>query len=308
MQHLFLAIGLVTLGLTAGLPRAAAQALQPTPQAAPSADKWWWDEAWWREGRIEVPQNHAVTVHQIAYRSGDIEVPAYVFRPKDDKRYPAVLFQHGRRGLDELVRLHARRLAARGFIVLAPDIWTARFIDPYPIEHDYAVENDVDAGVDALLALPDVSTDKACFYSHTRGGYMTLKVAVTKGRQEKDVVCYVSYYPHMQDPNAPEPMQVYQYAPEADDLRIPALIFIGEKEQYHRRRSIETAVRSMKDLGRPVRLVIYPGVGRGFDFRPKYMRTLADHLASQDALQRAARFMRKHLAPHAKPSAAQARK
>ncbi|MEJ2212801.1 MAG: dienelactone hydrolase family protein, partial [Gammaproteobacteria bacterium] len=115
------------------------------------------------------------------------------------------------------------------------------------------------------------------------------------GRQDNSVACYVSYYPHMQDPNAPEPMQVYRYAPEADKLVIPALIFIGDEEQYQRRRSIEMAVKSMKENNLPVTLFIYPGVGRGFDFRPEHVRTFADDLASKDAIQRAASFMRKNL-------------
>ncbi|MET0005942.1 MAG: dienelactone hydrolase family protein [Candidatus Thiodiazotropha sp.] len=99
----------------------------------------------------------------------------------------------------------------------------------------------------------------------------------------------------MQDPNAPEPMQVYRYAKEADDLVIPALIFIGEKEQYQRRRSIETAVKSMQANNRPVELFIYPGVGRGFDFRPENIRTFADDLAAKDAIQRAADFISHYL-------------
>jgi glyoxylase-like metal-dependent hydrolase (beta-lactamase superfamily II) len=51
----------------------------------------------------------------------------------------------------------------------------------------------------------------------------------------------------------------------------------------------------MQDKGRDARLVIYPGVGRGFDFRAENIRTFADDLASKDAIQRAAKFMRKHL-------------
>jgi carboxymethylenebutenolidase len=127
-----------------------------------------------------------------------------------------------------------------------------------------------------------------------------LKAAVTKGRQGRDAACYASWYPHLQDPNAPEAMQVYRYAPEMDQLTIPTLVFIGDREQYQRRRSIETAVQSLAEKGRPVRLVVYPGVGRGFDFRPPNVRSFADDLASKDAMQRLAVFLQTHLEPHAK--------
>lgn len=258
-------------------------------------NSWWWNEQWWQEGQIPVPTNHKVKTSWIEYKSGDNSIPAMVARPADNKKYPAVLFQHGRRGLDNLIQNHVKRLAARGFVVVAADIYSGRFVEKLPIAHDYSLEDDVNRAVDVLLARKDISSRKACIYSHTRGGYYSLKVAVTKQRQGKDLACYVSYYPHMQDPNAPEPEQVYRYAKEVDDLRIPTLIFIGENEQYQRRRSIETAVKSLKDLGRPVQLIVYPGVGRGFDFRPENIRTLADDMASQDAIQRAARFIRKNL-------------
>ena len=256
----------------------------------------WWDNAWWNDSQIEVPENHAVATEWSSYMSGDTNVPALVARPDDDKTYPAVLFVHGRRGLDDRVQRHVRRLAARGFVVLAPDVYGAHFIGTHPVEHDYALEADFDAAVDVLLARNDISTRRACLYSHTRGGYYSLKVATTFGRQRTDIACYVSYYPHLQDPNAPEPMQVYGYANEIDLLTLPTLVFIGDEEQYQRRRVIETSIKVMRDAGRDAQLVIYPGVGRGFDFRPETVRTFADDLASKDAVQRAARFMRAQLA------------
>jgi carboxymethylenebutenolidase len=258
-------------------------------------NSWWWSDAWWNEGQIAVPSNYAVETQWINYQSGDTEVPAMVVRPKQQGRFPAVLFQHGRRGLDDLVQRHAKRLAARGFVVLAPDIYTAHFIGTHPIEHDYELEKDVNKAVDVLLARQDISTSKACLYSHTRGGYYTLKVAATFKRQNKEIACYVSYYPHLQDPNAPEPSQVYGYAPEIDQLTIPVLVFIGEDDQYQRLRVVQTSIEVLREKGTEARLIIYPGVGRGFDFRPEHVRTFADDLASKDALQRAAVFMNEHL-------------
>ena len=73
-----------------------------------------------------------------------------------------------------------------------------------------------------------------------------MKVATKFKRQENDVACYVTFYPHWQNPNAPEPMQVYRYEKDIDNFNIPVMVFIGEYEQYQRRRSIETAVGFMK--------------------------------------------------------------
>ena len=297
MKRLFLTL------LAALAPLAVAVAASPGYQpmenpAGPSS--WWWDDAWWSEGRIPVPSNHAVEVRWIEYANGDTTVPAMIARPADRTTYPAVLYQHGRRGLDELIQTQVKRLAARGFVVLAPDVFSGRFIEKLPIEHDYAVETDTAAGVDVLLALPDVSTTQACAASHTRGGYLTLKAATTHGKQNNGIACYLSWYPHLQDPNAAEPMQVYRYAPEVDQLEIPVLIFIGDEEQYQRRRSIETAVQSLQATGKDTRLVIYPGAGRGFDFRPPHVRTLADDLASQHSLMQAQDFIHTHLDGYAK--------
>lgn len=278
---------------------AVGRALEAPVNTRSIAQKWWWNESWYEGGVLEAPVNHDVARRDVSYinPADDTEVPAILYRPRTPGRYPGVLFQHGRRGLDAMVQRLAKRMAARGFIVLAPNVFDARFIDKFPLRHDYKTEGDVNAGVDFLLKQPDVSTSKICLYSHTRGGYYTLKVAVAFKRQKKDVVCYVSFYPHLQDPNVTEPEQVYRYAPEIDKLEIPVRIFIGEYEQYQRRRPIELAVSEMKKAGRDARLVIYPGVGRGFDFRPPRVRTFADDLATKDSVQRAANFMRRQLAP-----------
>lgn len=258
-------------------------------------NSWWWSNAWWNEGKISVAETYDVKVTWSSYDSDGVDVPLMVVRPAKKGKFPAVFFQHGRRGLDELIQRHAKRIAAQGFVVVAPDIYKAHFIGTHPVEHDYNLEKDVNRGLDALLARKDISSNKACLYSHTRGGYYTLKVATTFNRQLKDVACYVSYYPHLQDPNAPEPSQVYGYAPEVDKMEIPMLVFIGDEEQYQRRRVIETGINALRAKGKDARVIVYPGVGRGFDFRPENVRTFADDLAAKDAVQRAAVFMKKQL-------------
>ena len=263
----------------------------------PIDQKFWWSDDWFEAGALPTPVTYGVSEQEVSYLNpaDDTDVPAILYRPDAPGDFPGVLFQHGRRGLDPLVQNLARRIAARGFVVLAPDVYEARFIEVFPMEHDPMTETDVNAGIDFLLAQPGLSTDKICLASHTRGGYYTLRVAVEHGRQNDAVACYVSTYPHWQDPNLAEPYQVYRYHPDLDKLEIPTLVFIGEYEQYQRRREIETAVQFMKQDGKDVRLIIYPGVGRGFDFRAPNVRTFADDLAAKDANLRMADFMRMHL-------------
>ncbi|SMN11539.1 putative dienelactone hydrolase [uncultured Candidatus Thioglobus sp.] len=258
-------------------------------------NKLWWDEAWWEEGQLPTPNNYQVSQQSITYQDGDTEVEAYLFKPSKPGKYPAVLFQHGRRGLDSLTLPRVKRLAARGFVVLAPDMFASYFKAPFPNEHNEQYDKHVAKGIDALLERDDILGDKACVVSHTRGGYMTLKALVTYGQQEQKVACYVSYYPHWQNPNATEVAQVYQYAPELDKLNVPTLVFIGEYEQYQRMRPIFFGINILKENKVPAELIVYPGVGRGFEFRPKHVRTFADDLAAKDANQRTARFLRKNL-------------
>lgn len=255
----------------------------------------WWDSAWWEKGQIAAPRNYEVITRESSYRNGDVEVPVVIFRPREQGKFPGVLFVHGRPGLVDDIKRLALWVAARGFIVYAPDLYFGRDIDPRPIRHDYILEEDLNKGLDHMMTQKDIEGDKVCVYSHTRGGYYSLKLAVSKKRQEDRLACYVSFYPHWQDPNAAEPLQVYSYANEADDLKIPTLVFYGDEEQYQRRRVIETAAENMLKKGRPVQLVMYPGVQRGFDFRPERVRVFADDLATRDAVVRAARFMRQHL-------------
>ncbi|MSO85168.1 MAG: dienelactone hydrolase [Rhodospirillales bacterium] len=285
--------GIVIFLLLAAAPAGAQQTRQIE---AP----WWWDDAWWTEGRLPSSPAYPVEAKELTYKSGDEDVAALLLNPQGGGKYPPVLFVHGRRGLDDVNRAHARRLAAQGFVVLAPDLYQARFIPAMPIEHDYVLEDDTAAGLDHLLTLPEISAARACLYSISRGGYYTLKAAVTKKRQATGVACYVGYYPHLQDPNAPEPMQVYRYAPEVESLTVPTLLLLGDAEQYQRRRGIEMAAEAMRAKGRDVTLALYPGVGRGFDFRERHVRTFADDLAARDAMHRASAFMRRHMQPFAR--------
>lgn len=285
----------VAAALLAASAGAAAQAPWTVTRYPQDEAKAWWDADWWERGRLPAPANHEVRSRAGSYRSGEVEVPYEIHAPQGDGRFPVVVFLHGRRGIDELTRLVPLRLAARGFTVLAPDLFSGRFIDKFPVRHDPALEEDAARAIDHALALPEARGQaRTCVVSHTRGGYYALR-ALVEGKRQARTACYVSYYPHWQHPEAPEAMQVYQFAPELERLEVPVLVFMGEHEQYQRARPILAGIAALRAKRREAQVIVYPGVGRGFDFRPREVRTLADDLAAMDAMQRTARFLRARL-------------
>ena len=301
-----LVIGLLAIASISGAAAQGAsdtglsRSLEPATDSRALAEKFWLSTTWYEQGIVDNVENHDVIAREITYvnPSDQTKVMGLLLRPKGPGRYPGVLLAHGRRGFDPLVGV---RLAARGLVVLLPDLYAARFIENFPVAHLTATEGDLDAGVDALLKQDDISVSKICVMGLSRGGYYALRSAVGFARQDRHVACYIGYYPHWQDPAAPEPDQVYRYSGDIDRLRIPTLVFIGELDQYQRRRSIETGVHAMRAKQRDVRLIVYPAVGRGFDFRPPNVSTFADYLATRDANQRTAAFIALHLKPWSKP-------
>jgi carboxymethylenebutenolidase len=172
-----------------------------------------------------------ITVRDVVYRNGDIEIGAKLYLPEGRAPHPTVLYVHARRGWDREADAQVRRIAERGIAVIAPDYHSPRFIPGWPIEHDPATEKDVELAIDALKKIPEVRSDRICVVGFSRGGYHAVLLAARRS----EVACIVTYYGHMVNPNAPEPVQVYRYAPEVDKVNVPAMFIVGEEEQELRR-------------------------------------------------------------------------
>lgn len=66
------------------------------------------------------PQDDLFT-ERISYPGINGDMQAYVARPKDDKKYPAVVVIHENRGLNAHIEDVARRAAKAGFLAIAPN-------------------------------------------------------------------------------------------------------------------------------------------------------------------------------------------
>lgn len=236
---------------------------------------------------LAAPAMAGVEIRGVTLKSGDVEVPAEVAVPEGKGPFPPLLFIHAKRGYDDNERRHITELAQQGFLVVAPEWQSGRMIERWPAEHDPATEKDVEAGLDYLLSLPEACKQPVGVVALSRGPYYAIRLADKRG---KDIAAIVSYYGHMQNPNAPEPDQLFRVAPEVMRITTPMLFLIGEQDFELRRINGGRAFYALWERGVPVEYQVYPMARRAFDFRAD--QTPEEKIATRHARQRAEAWLK----------------
>ncbi len=229
-----------------------------------------------------------VEVREVTLRSGDVDVPLQIAVPEGQGPFPPVLFIHAKRGVDDNERRHIKELAGQGFLVVMPDWQSGRMIERWPAEHDPATEGDVEAALDYLRALPEACKTPVGIVAQSRGPYYAIRLADKRGA---DIAAIVSYYGHMQNPNAPEPDQLFRVAPEIMRITTPMLFLIGEQDFELRRINGGRAFYALWERGVPVEYQVYPLARRAFDFRAD--QGPEEKIAARHARQRAEAWLKR---------------
>jgi carboxymethylenebutenolidase len=230
----------------------------------------------------------ALTLEQTSLKNGNVDIPVQVAVPAGNGPFPPVLFIHAKRGIDDNERRHITELAAQGFLVVMPDWQSGRMIERWPSEHDPATEGDVELALDYLLRHPKACRMPVGIVAQSRGPYYAIRLAAKRG---KDIAAIASYYGHMQNPNAPEPDQLFRVAPEIMQITTPMLLLIGEQDFEVRRMSNGRAFYALWERGVPVELQGYPLARRAFDFRAD--QTPEEKVAARHARQRTQQWLQR---------------
>ena len=122
----------------------------------------------------------------------------------------------------------------------------------------------------------------------SRGPYFAIRLAA---RRPQDVGPIVAYYGHFQNPNAPEPQQLFSVAPEVQQIRTPVLMLIGDADHELRRNVVGRAFYALWERGVPVELQMYPMARRAFDFRAD--QNPEEKIAARHAVQRERAWLRR---------------
>jgi carboxymethylenebutenolidase len=232
----------------------------------------------------------AQTIERSSVRHGTVEVPIEIARPAGAGPWPPLLYIHAKRGFEDVDRDHIRALARDGFLVVAPDWLAANMIERWPDRHVPEAEDDVEAALEALLRHPQVCRQPVGIVAKSRGPYFAIRLAAKRGR---DIGAIVSYYGHFQNPNAPEPQQLFSVAPELSRVNTPTLMLIGDADFEVRRIVNGRAFYALWERGVPVALQMYPMARRAFDFRAD--QNPEEKIAARHATQRERDWLRQHL-------------
>ena len=189
--------------------------------------------------------------------------PAEGFLARPGQGRPGVIVVQEWWGLVPHVKDVAGRLAAQGYLALAPDLYHGRStVEAEEASHlmaglDWSRAVDEIAG--AVRYLRDVEgVDRVGITGFCMGGALTVLAATLPG-----VDAYVAFYGF---PPAP--------AEKLDTITAPGLIFFGEDESFFSVPDARAFAARQRAAGRGAEVIVYPAAGHAFfnNDRPEVFR------------------------------------
>jgi dienelactone hydrolase len=228
----------------------------------------------------------------LSYQSNGHEVPALMIAPVKKGRYPVVLFLHGRFGLTEPLAAYLETIAERGVVILAPDYHFARAVPSLAPFHDPDMLPDVEAAVPFLASIKGQYTTlteaRLGIVAQDHGAYFG--VLLSTGMADK-FGALIGIYPLLQDPNVNKIQHLYAFTRAIEELNVPTLLLIGRNDREMRRIQVERVAARLEALKRDVRLVVYQGAQRCFDWRTSDAN-LSNTIARADATNQIVRQLK----------------
>jgi carboxymethylenebutenolidase len=198
----------------------------------------------------------AVAVEKLELSSGKDKVTAYRYRPAGEGPFPALVVLHGDFGLAPWVKQQARRLAEKGYVALAVDLYRGEL--PKDIEEAHILERalpeervlrDLKAAVDHLASRPDVSKDRLGIIGWDMGGGYALAGAVHDRRLRAVITCYG---------------RLITDAQALAKLNASVLGIFAGKDEGIPPETIARFRAAMKKAGKPLTTQIFPEAANGF--------------------------------------------
>jgi carboxymethylenebutenolidase len=232
----------------------------------------------------------------VSYPSGQEIVHGYLALPTkpagagshaQSSRRPAVIVVHGDHGLNDWTKDQARKLSARGYVVLAVDLYRGEIAQNDEAAHelmrgmpDDRALRDLEAAFTYLAARPDVRKTKIGVIGWNMGGWYALQLAI---HQPALAACVVS------DSALPTDRA------DIAHIRAPVLGNFGADNRGIPPEALRAFELATKSAGETADLKAYPGASDDFDDPSNADRYRPD--AATDAWNRTLAFFAKALGP-----------
>tara|TARA_R110002020_G_scaffold15555_43_gene55498 strand:+ start:11269 stop:12135 length:867 start_codon:yes stop_codon:yes gene_type:complete len=232
-----------------------------------------------------VPEDDArIETEQVSFDAEGTEVRGYLARPKGAEKRPAVIVIHENRGLNPHTEDVARRLAADGFVALAPDLLSVK--GGTPGDPDQARDligqlddGDVEAALKAAvawLAENPATNGQVGVVGFCWGGGWANRLAAAGTPLGAAVAYYGRQLP----------------AERVGDLSAPLLLhYAGLDERINA--GIDAYTTALDAAGKPYEVFVYEGVNHAFNNDTNAARY--DKAASDEAWARTTAFLNTNL-------------
>lgn len=231
-----------------------------------------------------------ITSSTVQISAPDGAMSAFLARPAREGKHPAVLVIMEAFGLNDHIRDVAGRIAAEGYVALAPDMYYREHdavvgYDQLPDAlrlmatlQDDTITADLAAGISYLQAQPGVRSDRIGITGFCMGGRISFLAAC----KNADIKAAVPFYGG----------GIAGLLDQAAKITCPLLLFFGDQDPFIPNDQVAAITATLERLHKPAEVVVYPGAPHGFfcNERDSYR---AD--AAADAWKRLTQFLSRHL-------------
>ncbi len=213
----------------------------------------------------------------------DGAIPAYRARPASAKSPPVVLVVQEIFGVHEHIKDVCRRLAKRGYLALAPELYArqgdvsklsdiqqivSRVVSKVP---DRQVMEDLDATVAWVKKSGDGETDKLGITGFCWGGRIVWLYAAHNPNLKAGVAWYGRLVGDLDELHPKNPLDL------AGSLHAPVLGLYGGADPGIPLETVERMRQALRAAQKPCEIVVYPDAPHGFhaDYRSSYQKEAA---------------------------------
>jgi carboxymethylenebutenolidase len=236
-----------------------------------------------------------VTTATVQLNTSDGKMDAYVAQPKENGPHPGIVVIQEAFGVNDHIKKVTDRLAAEGYVAIAPDIFhrEAERVIPYAempkaiatlqrVVDSKAME-DVGAAIAHLKSQSNVKSNSIGVIGFCMGGRLAY---LTAAQHANDIKAAVPYYGGGIPAGNPSPLS------RTGEIKCPMYLFFGAKDQLIPMDNVSQINNELTSKKVPFQMKIYPEAGHGFncDDRGSYHEASA-----KDAWEKTKAFFAQHL-------------